>query len=40
MGFGPGAMEEYWDSFYKYDNLMGGCIWEWADHAVYHADGP
>ena len=33
-------MEEYWDSFYKYDNLMGGCIWEWADHAVYHADGP
>lgn len=40
MGVGPGAMEEYWDSFYKYDNLMGGCIWEWADHAVYHADGP
>lgn len=40
MGFGPGAMEEYWELFYKYDNLMGGCIWEWADHAVYHADGP
>ncbi len=36
MGVGPGAVEEYWDSIYKYDNLMGGCVWEWADHAVYH----
>ena len=40
MGVGPGALEEYWQHFYKYDNLMGGCIWEWADHAVYHEDGP
>ncbi|MCD7828124.1 MAG: hypothetical protein LUG85_06280 [Clostridiales bacterium] len=37
MGVGPGAMEEYWNIIYKYDNLMGGCIWEWSDHAVYHA---
>ncbi len=37
MGVGPGGMEEYWDLFYKHDNLMGGCIWEWVDHAVYHA---
>ena len=36
MGVGPGSMQEYWDSIYKYDNLMGGCIWEWADHSVYH----
>lgn len=36
MGVGPGGMEEYWDMFYKHDNLMGGCIWEWVDHAVYH----
>lgn len=36
MGVGPGGIEEYWDSIYKYDNLMGGCVWEWADHAVYH----
>lgn len=36
MGVGPGAVEEYWDSIYKYDSLMGGCVWEWADHAVYH----
>lgn len=39
MGVGPGGLEEYWDIIYKYDNLMGGCIWEWADHAVYHANG-
>ena len=39
MGVGPGAMEEYWNEIYSYDNLMGGCIWEMADHAVRHADG-
>lgn len=37
MGVGPGALQEYMDLFYKYDNLMGGCIWEWSDHAVWHA---
>ena len=36
MGVGPGNLEEYWDLFYRYDNLMGGCIWEWCDHTVYH----
>ncbi len=40
MGEGPGALEDYWQIFYAHDNLMGGCIWEWADHAVYHANGP
>ncbi len=39
MGVGPGGLEEYWQLFYKYDNLMGGCIWEWADHSVYHPNG-
>ncbi len=39
MGVGPGGLEEYWDIFYKYDNLMGGCIWEWADHSYYHPNG-
>ena len=39
MGVGPGGLEDYWKHLYKYDNLMGGCIWEWADHAVYHANG-
>lgn len=36
MGVGPGNMEEYWDLIYEWDNAMGGCVWEWADHTVYH----
>ena len=38
MGVGPGNLQEYWDLFYEWDNSMGGCIWEWADHTVYHPD--
>lgn len=37
MGFGPGSLEDYFKLFLKYDNVTGGCIWEWADHAVLHA---
>ncbi len=36
MGVGPGNMEEYWDIIYASDSFMGGCVWEWADHTVYH----
>lgn len=39
MGVGPGGLEEYWDAIYASDRLMGGCIWEWADHAVLHPEG-
>lgn len=39
MGVGPGAVEEYWQEIYAYDNLMGGCVWEMVDHAVLHCDG-
>jgi beta-galactosidase/beta-glucuronidase len=39
MGVGPGAVEEYWQQIYRYDNLMGGCVWEMVDHAVRHEDG-
>lgn len=35
MGVGPGSLEDYWNLIYKYENLTGGCIWEWADHSVY-----
>lgn len=38
MGVGPGLLDDYWEIFYKYDNLTGGCIWEWKDHAVKHSD--
>lgn len=36
MGVGPGSLEDYLSLFLKYDNLTGGCIWEWADHSVLH----
>ncbi|WP_210469773.1 glycoside hydrolase family 2 TIM barrel-domain containing protein [Sporosarcina sp. 6E9] len=34
MGNGPGALKEYWDTFYKYDRLQGGFVWEWVDHGL------
>ncbi len=34
MGNGPGDMKDYWNIFEKYPKLIGGCIWEWADHVV------
>lgn len=39
MGMGPGGLEEYWDMFYKYPRLIGGCVWEWADHAAITPEG-
>ena len=36
MGVGPGSLEDYVELFLNNDNLMGGCIWEMVDHAVYH----
>ena len=38
MGNGPGDVADYWDVIYKYPKLIGGCIWEWADH-TYLVDG-
>ncbi|MEG0546374.1 MAG: glycoside hydrolase family 2 TIM barrel-domain containing protein [Oscillospiraceae bacterium] len=35
MGMGPGGLNEYVKAFLKYDNLLGGCIWEFCDHSVY-----
>lgn len=34
MGNGPGDLADYWEVIYKYTKLIGGCIWEWADHTV------
>ena len=34
-GNAAGNFQEYWDVFYKYDSLTGGCIWEWVDHAIW-----
>ncbi|MFC5531435.1 glycoside hydrolase family 2 TIM barrel-domain containing protein [Cohnella yongneupensis] len=34
MGNGPGDLRDYWDVIYRYPKLMGGCVWEWADHGI------
>lgn len=39
MGVGPGALDEYWDVIYSHERFLGGCIWEWADHAHYDENG-
>ena len=36
MGNGPGDVWQYWDAIYQHPDLIGGCIWEWCDHAVYY----
>ena len=38
MGNGPGDVADYMEVFKKYPSLIGGCIWEWADH-VFVEDG-
>lgn len=34
MGNGPGDVFYYNEIFDEYPKLIGGCIWEWADHTV------
>ncbi|MBS7262190.1 MAG: hypothetical protein KIG36_01100 [Eubacteriales bacterium] len=34
MGNGPGGLREYWEAFDSSERLMGGFIWEWADHGI------
>ena len=34
MGNSLGNFQEYWDVFYRYDALVGGCIWDWVDQAL------
>ncbi|MCL2031202.1 MAG: DUF4981 domain-containing protein [Oscillospiraceae bacterium] len=38
MGNGPGGLTDYWELIRRYPRLIGGCIWEWADHAVILRD--
>ncbi|PKM68498.1 MAG: beta-galactosidase subunit alpha [Firmicutes bacterium HGW-Firmicutes-2] len=38
MGNSMGNQQEYFDAIYKYDRLVGGCIWEWADHGISRRD--
>ncbi len=34
MGNGPGDVWDYWRAIYAHKKLIGGCVWEWADHVV------
>ena len=35
MGNGPGGIRAYMDRMYRYEGFLGGCVWEWCDHAIY-----
>lgn len=34
MGNGPGDVKDYWDEMELHPYMIGGCIWEWADHVA------
>ena len=34
MGNGPGSVQDHWDYIYANPSMMGGCAWEWCDHAI------
>jgi beta-galactosidase/beta-glucuronidase len=34
MGTGPGSLRDYWDVIEAHPRLIGGCVWEWADHGI------
>ena len=39
MGNGPGDVADYWEHIYQYPYMIGGCIWEWADHTALDEKG-
>ena len=41
MGNGPGSFKEYWEAIRSHKRLIGGLVWEWADHGIrqYTSDG-
>ncbi len=39
MGNGPGDVVDYWRVFERHPYMIGGCIWEWADHTAPNEDG-
>lgn len=40
MGNGPGDLEDYFELFQAHDEMCGGFVWEWCDHAVFHGRTP
>ena len=39
MGNAVGNLKEYWDVIYSYPALIGGCIWDWVDQAIWKDTG-
>ena len=39
MGNAVGNLQEYWDSIYAHPSLLGGCIWDWVDQALWKYTG-
>ena len=39
MGNSCGDMAAYWDMIYHNEQMMGGFVWEWADHAILTEKG-
>ena len=39
MGNAVGNLKEYWDVIYAYPALVGGCIWDWVDQAIWKDTG-
>ena len=39
MGNAMGNFKEYWDVIYSYDCLIGGCVWDWVDQALWKSTG-
>lgn len=39
MGNGPGDVADYWEIIEQKPYLIGGCIWEWADHVALDENG-
>ena len=35
MGNAVGNLQEYWDVIYAHPSLVGGCIWDWVDQALW-----
>ena len=34
MGNSVGNLQDYWDTFEKYESLQGGFIWDWVDQTI------
>ncbi len=39
MGNSSGDIADYWKLIYETPQMMGGCVWEWADHAIKTEQG-